>query len=72
MLNNGMMRWWCLAYILTVYVVRAWGSTSFKKLNYLMSVCASISAGHKIVIIIDVRSVLSGLLNDKNIHNYPL
>ena len=43
---------------LIVYVIGAWGFTSLKKLNY-PNECIEVNIGHKVVIIIHVRSVIT-------------
>ena len=44
---------------------------SLKKLNY-PNECIGVNIGHKVMIIIHVRSNHRGLQEDKNIDNYPL
>ena len=58
MLSDGTMRWWCLAKVHHCVCYRSLGLyTLLKKLNY-PNECIRVNIGHKVVIIIHIRSVI--------------
>ena len=60
MLNDGTMRCGAWPKYIIVYVIWAWGFTSFEKLNY-PNESIRVNIGHKVMIIIHVRSVIIGV-----------
>ena len=60
MLSDGTMRWWCLVWYFILYIIGAWGFTSFKELNY-PNESIRVNISHKVVVIIHVQSVIIGV-----------